>query len=443
MARIRMPLRIILSITIVTAYIIMAIIGPHFYPNIAEKWDDLDLWKNNPPNAPPAFYGELRGLPKTEWLPGEHVNGRVIFTYDFEYSKVPRDILVLANSTRKIRITIITPLNESYTLYEGDPFPDGIHLGRNLLFAPDWERMKTEKCPNLDKKVMLRPPFSILFTEPNTQDCLSNPKLVRGTYKIILEPFYFPDEEFSPKESARVLVQGESYGILGTDPFGRDVWAGFIGSTRDTVLVTIEGAFIAVGLSFLLGMSGAVRGKVGRLSNLISRLLTIIPLLPFVGAVAIDLGTFNASKQMATARPIVVAFILGLIVAGEASRSVRAIVKEELRKGYVESAIALGGNWSWILKKHMTRVLIPYTLHQFSITIPKILALITLLGFFSIVPGFNWGSIMSQTVVMGRTSLYSYNLNWWQILPVAVSIAVLSISFTLIATWIEDEFMKV
>ncbi|MBP1911576.1 hypothetical protein [Thermococcus stetteri] len=133
----------------------------------------------------------------------------------------------------------------------------------------------------------------------------------------------------------------------------------------------------------------------GRLSNLTSRLLTIIPLLPFVGAVAIDLGTFNTSKQMTTIRPIVVAFILGLIVAGEASRSVRAIVKEELRKGYVESAVALGGNWSWILKKHMTRTPIPYSLHQFSITIPKILALITLLGFFSIVPGFNWGSIMS------------------------------------------------
>ncbi|MBP1911577.1 hypothetical protein [Thermococcus stetteri] len=121
--------------------------------------------------------------------------------------------------------------------------------------------MKSEKCPNLDKKVMLKPPFSILFTEPHTQDCLSNPKLVKGEYKIILEPFYFPDEKFSPNESARILVQGESYGIIGTDPFRRDVWAGFIGSTRDTIMVTIEGALIAVGLSLLLGMSGAVRGK--------------------------------------------------------------------------------------------------------------------------------------------------------------------------------------
>ncbi|MBP1911578.1 hypothetical protein [Thermococcus stetteri] len=101
MARIRVPLRIILSITIVTAYIIVAIIGPHFYPNIAEKWNNPDLWKNNPTNASPAFYGELKGLPKTAWLPSEYVNGKLIFTYDFKYSKVPKDILVLTNSTKK------------------------------------------------------------------------------------------------------------------------------------------------------------------------------------------------------------------------------------------------------------------------------------------------------------------------------------------------------
>ncbi|MCD6525294.1 MAG: ABC transporter permease [Thermococcus sp.] len=436
------PKRVAVAVAIISFYLLLAVFGPYLTDTEhIQNWNNKTYWQHNPSNAVPTFYGTLKNLPPTEWLEGTYADGRFIFEYNFKYSEVPADIILFSDVKKQLKVTVVTPLNDSIVIFKGYPYGlnEGVFLARNYPF---YERLMLKRCGNAPAYTLIfKPVLNIIFSKPK-EDCLENPELVHGTYKIIVEAFSTRRKSVTlePNETIKIMIQGRSYGVLGTDPIGRDVWAGFIGSTRESILIAVMGAVMTIVFALLLGTVGAIPGIAGSLANLISRGITIIPLLPFAGAMAIALGQIGPDATIET-DPIWLSVLLGFLLSGEASRNIRAIVKGELRKGYVESSVAIGGNMWWILKRHVSKVLAPYSLHQLSLAIPRVLAILTLLGFFSITPGFNWGSLMSQTVIMG--SLYAYRFNWWQVLPVGISIGVLAISFMLVATWIEEEFIKV
>ncbi|MCD6373609.1 MAG: ABC transporter permease [Thermococcus sp.] len=437
----KVPKRIAAAATIISLYVTLAILGPYLTnPEHIKNWNNRDYWEYNPSNAVPTFYGRLKNLPPTEWLEGTYTDGKLIFEYDFRYSESPTDIILFSDVRKQLKVTIVTPLNDSMVIFRGYPYglEEGVFLARNYPF---YYKLMTERCGATPSYILIfKPVLNIVFSKPK-EDCLENPELVHGTYKIIVEAASRrQNTRLEPNETVRIMIQGKSYGALGTDPIGRDVWAGFLGSTRESILIAVMGAIMTMLFALFLGTVGATSGIAGRLANLISRGITVIPLLPFAGAMAIVIGNITPDYIIDT-NPVWLSVLLGFLLSGEASRNIRTIVKQELRKGYVESSVAIGGNMWWVLTKHISKVLIPYSLHQLSLAIPRVLALLTLMGFFSIAPGFNWGSLMSQTVIMG--SLYTYRFNWWQVLPVGISIAVLSISFTLVATWIEEEFVRV
>ncbi|HHI00029.1 MAG TPA: ABC transporter permease [Thermococcus litoralis] len=437
----KVPKRIAVAATIISLYVILAIFGPYLTnPKHIQNWNNRAYWKHNPSDAVPTFYGRMKNLPPTEWLEGTYADGKLIFEYNFSYSKSPTDIILFSDVRKQLKVTIVTPLNDSIVVFRGYPYglDEGVFLTRNYPF---YYKLMTERCGVAPTSFLIfKPVLNIIFSKPK-EDCLENPELVHGTYKIIVEAVSKTQNvRLESNETVRILVQGKSYGVLGTDPIGRDVWVGFVGSTRESILIAVMGAVMTILFALILGTVGAVPGIAGGLANLISRSITVIPLLPFAGAMAIVIGNITLDYIIET-NPLWLSVLLGFLLSGEASRNIRAIVKGELKKGYVESSVAIGGNMWWVLKKHISKVLFPYSLYQLSIAIPRVLALLTIMGFFSIAPGFNWGSMMSQTVVMGAT--YTYRFNWWQVLPVGISIGVLSISFTLLATWIEEEFVRV
>jgi len=50
----------------------------------------------------------------------------------------------------------------------------------------------------------------------------------------------------------QVIVQGEAYGLLGTDNYGRGIWVGFVKSMRNTLYLALVTSVIIVVLGFLI-----------------------------------------------------------------------------------------------------------------------------------------------------------------------------------------------
>lgn len=79
------------------------------------------------------------------------------------------------------------------------------------------------------------------------------------------------------------------------------------------------------------------------------------------------------------------------------------------------------------------RKVLPYSFAVLSIIVPKVIVLISLFGFFGIVPGINWGSFMAEALEGGGF----YGGVWWWIIPPGLAIALIGIGFVLINKGIE------
>ncbi len=109
------------------------------------------------------------------------------------------------------------------------------------------------------------------------------------------------------------------------------------------------------------------------------------------------------------------------------------MVTVEMSKDYIESSRSLGASDLWILRKHVLRTVAPYATSQFVLISAKTVALVSLLGFFSVVPGMNWGTLMAMIIVQKAL----YYKAWWMVVPVGVAISLLAVAFILLSMGIE------
>jgi len=423
---------------ILAAFLLFSIIAPH---TVSQKdvrnWNNVSYWSMNPKGVPPAWYGELRGLPKTEWLTGRYEDGKFIYTYDFHYYHAPQDILLIPNQTKSLRLIMIDPDGNRYVLWEGY-IPDFVYIGKTIPNLMSIARKKCNPVPH-PGTLMLHGPLNVLFVK-NGRPCVnpSRKDFLQGKYTFIVEGTF---GNLTKNDEPKIKVLGLSYGLMGTDIDGRDVWVGFAYGAKETVLVAFIGGAVMILLALLLGSLSVLSGKVGRAVNFISKFLTSTPALPV--AVILILLTGNVVSIPGqywyfTINPFILGAIVGILLMGNVSRNIKAIIEEELRKEHIESAKALGGNSKWILKKHVAPILMPYSLHQFALAVPGIIAFITLLGFFNVSAGVNWGSIMGGIIIRGA----NYRLSWWQVVPIGIALGLLAFSFLSIANEIEKRFLK-
>ncbi|ASJ01593.1 ABC transporter permease subunit [Thermococcus gorgonarius] len=447
----KIPRKVSIALTIISIYVATSILGPMLLNgDDLRNWNNPGYWDKNPKAKPPEWYGRFKDLPPSEWLRGTYKEGEYVFVYDFHYRTAPDDVVLFLKTEKSIEVTLTTPDNETIRLFRGSPSLMNYTLHLKLNY-PLFEKLAEKRCGMnpIGQSFIGKNVFNIIFSRPK-EDCLTNPDPLQGKYRIVVKAQDSPIiraihggkvPKLEPNESIKVFVAGQSHGLLGTDTFGRDVWVGFIAGMRETLLIAFIGALISVGLGLFLGTLGAINGKAGTASNLASRFLTVLPTLPLAMVTIIALGSIRLENATYVIRvhPLVVSLVLGVLLTGNVSRNVRAIVKGELRKEYAESSKALGGSLKWVLKKHVSKILVPYTLEQLALAVPGVIAFLTLLGFFSISPGFNWSTLMSQTIVYNA----KYQFLWWQVLPIGVSMGLLALSFVAVANWIEDEFIKI
>lgn len=142
----------------------------------------------------------------------------------------------------------------------------------------------------------------------------------------------------------KLLPPGTPGHLLGTDGFGRDMFARIIHGTRTALEIGLISAGASIVISTFLACLCATVG--GWVDNLIMRFIDVVSCIPsLVMALAICAALGNGIPQLVFAL-----FFTGLPMH---TKMVRSVALGVAKMEYVESAVALGAKSGYIMLRHM------------------------------------------------------------------------------------------
>jgi ABC-type dipeptide/oligopeptide/nickel transport system permease subunit len=214
---------------------------------------------------------------------------------------------------------------------------------------------------------------------------------------------------------------------LGTDSFGRDVFARMIAGTRLTIVV----AFLASTLALIggagLGVIGCVLG--GPLRTLIYAGFDIVRTMPPIQLslalmVALGVGTSSVILAVGIAYMPLFAYVA------------RAVYEREMASGYVAAARVIGaGPWA-IASRHVLPNIAGALLTQIAIVLPRAVTTESVLSFFGLgvspeVP--TWGRVIATAVEFAEQTPTSL------LFPV-LALALLTLSLAVVGNHLRKRF---
>ena len=256
------------------------------------------------------------------------------------------------------------------------------------------------------------------------QNSINTQKTLSGEYTIIIK--FLIDDNSDSISKIRFVIGGTTYGFVGTDSLGRDLYLGLlfgfpvallIGLTTSTV-TTIIGTFMGI-------LSGYRGGKTDIVIQRLSDILSNIPLLPILIFLIFIIG-----PKLWLVMLILVAFGWpGLTII------VRSMVLQ-IRSGQsIESAKSLGASEWRIMFRHVFPQLAPFIFAQLIFFTPAAILAEASLSFLGLgdpsIP--TWGQILENGFRTGGV----YVDFWWLILPPGILIVITAMIFVLIALALE------
>ncbi|MBM3522724.1 MAG: ABC transporter permease, partial [Alphaproteobacteria bacterium] len=226
----------------------------------------------------------------------------------------------------------------------------------------------------------------------------------------------FPElfASLSPIRPSRNRLQAPSLAyLMGTDQFGRDIWARAVHGTRVSLLVGL----FTVGVALLIGVPlGAVAGfrSPSWLDTAIMRVMDVMMAFPpiiLAIAVVAALGTSELELGPFTLPHIAkVMIVIGLLNAPKVARIVRAAVLVERNEQYVLAERAIGASTARIIFRDVLRNCIsPVAVYATLLVATAILteASLSFLGLGIQPPQPSWGGMLADS----RT--YVMSGQWW------------------------------
>ncbi|RLI38690.1 ABC transporter permease, partial [Candidatus Bathyarchaeota archaeon] len=447
----------LLGLAMLMVLAFMAIGTPVLAPEEAcRNWDRYQwwYWDESPSAVPPAWVdwftpGEFpkqevlapsveEGEPIWVMKDGDPVLARpvyITFTYDFHYDALPDDIKLYVDAYVAWRpgakglkpatliITVLRPDGNAVVLFRNDKY---VGSARVTVSTDTYARESLLEFAALfetpENMAKIGPagidPLHILFSEAKPGIVLNEAPLLKGIYTFQIYLEFYSDKDYL--ESAKLVVCGAVFGVLGTDIYGRDLWVGLVWGSRLALLIGLVTAVVSTVVGVIYGVISAYAGGlIDEVMQRIVELVSSIPLLPILIILSyyMEPSIWN------------LALIMGAFYWVGPVKTVRSMALQIKEEPYVEAARAIGvGRWR-LITRYIAAQVMPYTFAVMALSVPGAIlteaAISFLLGGLA-VRELTWGKILHDA------REYVLSGMWWWILPPGFMICFTGLAFVLV-----------
>jgi peptide/nickel transport system permease protein len=214
---------------------------------------------------------------------------------------------------------------------------------------------------------------------------------------------------------------------LGTDNFGRSVWAQFVWGARISLVVGLAATIVAIVIGSVVGiLSGFYRGILSAVLARLTEWFLVIPFLPLAIVLAAILGPSIENLIL----------VIGITSWPSTARLVRAQVLTLKERPYVERSRALGASNRHLMGRHVLPNVSPIILANLTLTVPIAILSETTLAFLGLgdPSRASWGKMLEEAFNAGALGRNA----WWYFLPPGLGIMAVVLAFTLIGTALEE-----
>jgi len=222
-----------------------------------------------------------------------------------------------------------------------------------------------------------------------------------------------------------LLIFGTSFGLLGTDHQGRDLFSQLIYGTRISLYIGILVSVFSVFIGLIVGLAAGYLGRfVDEILMRITDLLLVLPGLPLLIVLVAVLG--------AKLENLII--LLGVLGWMGFARMVRSQVLSIKERPFVEAAKAIGAGRFHIIVHHVLPSVMSLVYVSLATSVPGAItaeAALAWLGFYD--PSrMSWGQMLHNVFESNAIT------NWWWVIPPGLCISLLAAAFILLGYALDE-----
>ena len=224
-----------------------------------------------------------------------------------------------------------------------------------------------------------------------------------------------------------LVADGTSFGLLGTDSQGSDLFAEVLHGARISLFVGLVSAFLGISLGLIVGLiAGYKTGLTDEALMRFTDMMLVLPALPLLLVLITVLGQniFN------------IIILIGFLGWMGFARVIRSQVLSLKVRPFIEAARAAGAGTGRILKVHIFPNVVSLTYVNLALAVPAAILTEAALSFLGLGDPtlISWGQIISNAQAANALK------DWWWIIPPGIGIAFVSLTFVLIGYALDEMF---
>ena len=219
--------------------------------------------------------------------------------------------------------------------------------------------------------------------------------------------------------------------LLGTDPWGRDIFAQLTYSTKAEFFLGVFAAFVTVFIGTLIGSISAYYG--GFVDTFFMRLADVVMLFPMLAFLIVLSAMIKLNLYS-------LAVVIGIIGGfGGITVILKAQALSVKVKPYIEAAKVSGGSHFHIIATHIIPNVLPLSFLYMMFSVTGAIFTEAVLSFFGLLNiQMSWGIMVEMANISGYLIGPSVTKYWWLFWPASLSITLLCSAFYLVGRGIDE-----